>query len=220
MQFYFATPEARDWYDPIKPYAMLEYEWVVRNMPLKGQRVIDAGAHHGQYTVLFGLASERTAQITAVDPVRQNCGIVEVNCCLNRVKADVLECAVSDQVGPVRFRNATNGHIVAPTTSDGCVTVQSRLLCGLVPDPTVVKLDVEGAEFYILPDQLHRMPTVKHWIIEVHPSARRDPHKLMRLLLDREFDLHWVNRAAMRVEPYPHGTADWSTHTTVFAQAS
>jgi len=30
---FHATPEAREWYDPLKPYARLEYGWVLENVP-------------------------------------------------------------------------------------------------------------------------------------------------------------------------------------------
>jgi len=212
FRFFFATPEARDWYDPLKPYAKLEYEWVIDHIPLADQRIIDGGAHHGQYAVLFGLASAGSSRVVAVDAVESNCAITEVNLALNGLKAEIVRSAISQVDGFVNFSPESNGHIVA----NGGEPVPSRRLMSILPDATVVKLDVEGAEFWILPDAIDVMPAVRHWIVEVHPTARRDARTLTRLFEERDYRLHWVNRATGVIEKYPEA-AIWTTHTTIFA---
>jgi hypothetical protein len=52
-RFFIGTPQAEEWYDPIKPYAKLEYEWVIKNVLLRGQKIVDVGAHHGHYALVF-----------------------------------------------------------------------------------------------------------------------------------------------------------------------
>jgi len=62
LQFGFYNSEAFAWYDPLKPYTLLEYEWVRKMRDLEGITVIDAGCHHGNYSVIF-----KPAHVIAVD---------------------------------------------------------------------------------------------------------------------------------------------------------
>jgi hypothetical protein len=80
LQFRFFNQEAHDWYDPLKPYTLLEYEWVRANCKLDGETVIDAGCHHGNYSVVF-----KPAFVIAVDNVMSNCNFAKSNMALNDV---------------------------------------------------------------------------------------------------------------------------------------
>lgn len=200
------------WYDPIKPHALVEYEWVLRNVSLTGQKIIDAGAHHGQYALLFALGSGNSAAVLAVDAVESNCAITEANLSLNAARATVWHGAVGVADGTVQFTGETNGRIV----DRGAVSIRSRRLPSLMADATIVKLDVEGEEFRILPDQLTEMTAVHTWIVEVHPWKTRNPLDLIRLFSSSGFELKWINRASLAVELYP-ADADWSVHTTLIA---
>jgi FkbM family methyltransferase len=210
--FFFATPQARDWYDPLKSYARLEYDWVLKNVNLQNQKIIDAGAHHGQYTVVFAVGAEGNSEIVAVDAVDSNCDIVRVNLCLNHAKARIERCAVSISNAPVSFTPVSNGHIV----SEGGILRPAKRLPDIMPDATIVKLDIEGAEFDVLPDQIDEMRHVHTWIVEIHPYGGQNPEQLIDLLVQRDFKILWVNRDLNRVEPYPTGTV-WHSHTTIFA---
>src|SRR3990172_6392404 len=81
LDFLIATPLAREWYDPPKPYTLLEYQWVIDHIPLNGKRIIDGGCHHGHYSLL--LLSQRANWITLIDPHPPNLDIAEVNIALN-----------------------------------------------------------------------------------------------------------------------------------------
>jgi len=215
VRFLIATPEAAEWYDPIKPHALLEFEWVREHLPLENQRIIDAGSHHGLYTCFLGLASRHRSEMISIDAMSSNCALTEANAALNGVQTTIRNTAVSDKRGRVSFKDASNGHITKPG-DEGTITVESVFLTDVMQSPTIVKLDVEGAEFYILNQQLKKLKTVQHWIIEVHPSENRNPHDLMSLLKSNGLKLKWVNRGKSIVEAYPDD-ADWSLHTTVFA---
>ncbi len=211
-RFFFGTSQARLWYDPLKPYAKLEYDWVVANVPLAGQNVVDGGAHHGQYSVVFALAG---AELLAVDPYRMNCALTEVNLALNGAHARIERCAISDQAGQVHFAEQSNGSIIP----DGGIVVSAETLQSLMPDANVVKLDVEGHEYQILPASVDQMSEVHTWIIEIHPRNRPHPDELIRPMLDRGFSVEYVDRDANRVVPYQIGT-EWSIHSTVFCRKS
>jgi FkbM family methyltransferase len=210
MRFFFATAEAQRWYDPVKPYTQLEYEWIARHLDLKGETVVDVGTHHGHYSLV--LASMEPKKLICVDAVESNCAIAEANLLLNGFDPTIRHCAISTRDGKVQFTGETNGRVV----ERGVVEVVAVRLPTLAPEATVVKLDIEGEEFRVLPDQIDQMTNVHTWIIEIHPWKTRDPHKLMPILEER-FDVSWVNRATMRVEPYP-ADADWSVHSTVICR--
>jgi len=212
-RFFYATDEARQWYDPIKPHARLEYEWVLANVPLRDQRVIDCGAHHGHYAVVLGAAMRGTGTLCVADALATNCAIIEANLAINRIGVAIHCCAVTNRRGIVRFLGESNGRVV----DYNGVEVPGKRLVDLLDSPTVVKVDIEGEEFKVIPDSIDELPTVHSWIVEVHPSINRVAPQLMQAFQDRPFDLHWVNREAGCIEPYP-ADARWTTHTTVFAR--
>jgi len=85
LEFKFHNQEAADWYDPLKPYTLLEYEWVRANVKLMPQTtVIDAGCHHGNYSVVFA-----PAFVIAVDNVIACCNYAKANMDLNGMKYQV-----------------------------------------------------------------------------------------------------------------------------------
>ncbi len=210
MRFFFATPESTAWYDPVKPYTQLEYEWVAANLDLSKELVVDVGTHHGHYSLV--LASMGPKRLVCVDAVESNCAVAEVNLALNGFDPVIRHCAITTTNGKVQFTGDSNGRVV----ERGVVEVPGIRLPSLEPDATVIKLDIEGEEFKVIPDQIDEMKKAHTWIIEIHPWKTRDPHTLMPELT-RRFDVQWVNRAAMAVEPYPEN-ADWSVHSTVICR--
>lgn len=215
VQFFVGTPEAAAWYDPLKPHTRLECEWIINHLPPKNQKIIDGGAHHGLYATVFALGSGNKSDVIAVDPVLSNCDLTRVNLALNGVKARVEQCAISDADGYVSFTYETCGHVVQA----GRGRKPARRLQTILPDATVVKLDIEGAEYHVLPEQIDDMPDAHTWIVEIHPSAGKDPDLLVRAFQHRGFDTWWFNRKANRVERYPDD-ALWETRTSIIARRS
>jgi FkbM family methyltransferase len=210
--FFYGTQQAQEWYDPLKPYALLEYEWVLQNIPLEGENIADCGAHHGQYSVVLGAGAKNKCKLLAVDPIPMNCVLTEINLLLNGLNGSIEQCAITTEEGEIRFSNQSNGFI----SDRGSMVVKGKKLSTLMPDATVVKLDIEGHEFVMLPQALEELKSVHSWIIEVHPSAERNPDELAGWLLEKGFTLRWVNREKNIVEPYRPGT-QWSIHSTIFA---
>lgn len=212
FQFFIGTTLARDWYDPVKPHALAEYEWVVRNIPLEGAVIADCGCHHGHYAVVFGAMAGEKGFLHVIDPSPSNMALTRVNLALNGLSAKVGEFAVAEREGFAQFSVASNGRIVA----GGGVRVACRTLESLDPTPTVVKLDIEGAEYDVLPGALKRMGGVNAWIIEIHPLNRSHPDGLVDLLIASGYSISFVDRDSATVRPYERGLP-WPTHSTVFA---
>jgi len=211
-KFFFATQQAQDWYDPLKPYAKLEYEWVLQNIPLKNQQIIDAGAHHGQYSLVFCLGAEHSCNLVSVDPHPMNCLLTEINLLLNEAKPKIEQSAVAARSGTVHFANESNGKII----SHGGMVVNSKTLYQIMPDANIVKLDVEGAEYKIVPESIDKLAAVHTWIIEIHPQGNPHPDTIIKDFLQRDYKVSYINRDANRVEPYKLSTI-WDIHSTIFA---
>ncbi len=212
FEFFYGTSLAKEWYDPIVPFVRAELDWITHNIDLRDQKILDGGAHHGLYSVFFGVASRRSGDVVSVDPVEANCALVQVNMRLNCLQPRIQHCAISDADGSVLFSYESNGEIVSRWGQ----VKQSKRLPSIMPDATLVKLDVEGAEFLILPDQIDEMPHVKAWVVEIHPSSRRNPENLIDLFREREYELYWINRQDALVRAYSSPIA-WKEPATVFA---
>lgn len=181
LKFKFFNQEAADWYDPLKPYTLLEYEWVRENCKLDGATAIDAGCHHGNYSVVF-----KPAFVIAVDNIMSNCNIAKINLTLNDMQAQ----AIFQTLG-----------------EEGIKTNRK---------PEIYKIDIEGAEFQLLPHEIDRFPSVKTWIVEIHPG-QGDPNHIARDFAERGFELLKVDREENDVREYLVGEY-WRTHATLIAR--
>jgi hypothetical protein len=179
--FQYFNEESTDWYDPLKPYTLLEYEWVRDNCELDGETVIDAGCHHGNYAIVF-----KPAFVIAVDNVVANCNYAKSNMDLNEMEY----------------------HVLCHTLGDEGVKTNRK--------PSIYKVDIEGAEFQLFPKELKRYPSVKVWIIEIHP-AQGDPNRIAGMFADAGFELLKVCRDSLTVRPYRLGER-WPTHATLIAR--
>lgn len=206
FKFLVNSQEGRDWYDPIKPYTQLEYEWVLKNVLIDGRRVIDAGGHHGHYATIF-----KGSNLVIVEPFYHNLQTTWKNMELNGIEYRYVMGVVGKRHEMRNFYLTSNGHL---DDSSG-TTVECFKLCEVEHDANIVKLDVEGAEFEILPDQIDDLPYCDTWIIEIHP-AHGDPNDIANAFDVRGFELLKVNREKMIVEPYQYD--DWQTHATLIAR--
>lgn len=198
LQFFYGNQEAADWYDPIKPYVRLEYEWVLANVNIKGAQVLDGGAHHGHYSILF----KEAATIVCVEPVPENCALLALNLQQNGVQHARI---VPGALHPARATLIYNGAMVE------CYPPAEVL-----PEATIVKLDIEGAEYSVFPLALATMPAVRTWLVECHPT-HGDPDAIARLMWQHGMKVWKVDRARMQVIDYLAGTA-WQTHDTLIGK--
>jgi FkbM family methyltransferase len=212
LRFFYGTRQAADWYDPLRAHNRAEFEWVAAHVGGHREKIIDAGAFHGLYTLVFAKSIDPAGEVVAVDPVPSNCALIEVNLALNGARARIEQCAVSAADGEVRFSADSCGQIVG----DGGTVVRGRRLASLLPDATVVKLDIEGAEFGVLPAQIDELPAVHTWIVEIHPAQGRDGRSILRAFTERGFGLWWVDRSRADVEPFD-ADRPWTTRTSMIA---
>lgn len=207
FRFFYGTSLSRSWYDPIKPHAMAEYLWVQQNLELANQKIIDAGAHHGHYSVYF--ASMRGI-VTAVEPLPGNADLIKVNAALNQLNIKVIEAAVSDEIGEASFIPRSNGKLFAGVG----VKVPVTTLVDIEPEASVIKLDIEGAEFKILPKVIEIMSKTSVWIIEAHQRAG-SAQELATVFSNRGFTVNYLEKKSNKVMRFAPGSLINGT-TTIF----
>jgi FkbM family methyltransferase len=211
IRFFYATAQAASWYDPLKEKNRRELEWLIANIAFEGQKIIDAGAYHGLYATIFAKAAGDLGEVVAVDPVSSNRAVIEVNLAINGLRGQIESCVVSNTEGEVRFSAASCGHII----NRGGISRPSHRLRSIMPEATVVKLDIEGAEFEVVPAQIDELPAARVWIVEIHPGRGRDPTTVIDAFRMRPFDLWWGHPVRGRIEAY--AGEPWTTRTTLVA---
>ena len=120
-----------------------------------GAVVFDIGANVGFYTLLASKLVGPAGKVVAFEPVPSNVAYLRRHLALNAVdNVEVVEAAVSDLEGEVAFqegasnsvgRIAEGGNLTIPS-----VTIDALIESGRLPPPTVIKMDVEGAEYRAL----------------------------------------------------------------------
>ena len=211
IRFFYATAQAASWYDPLKEKNRRELEWLIANIDFEGQKIIDAGAYHGLYATIFAKAAGALGEVVAVDPVSSNLAVIEVNLAINGLRGRVESCAISNAEGEVGFSAYSCGHIV----DRGGIRRPSRRLRSIMPEATVVKLDIEGAEFEVVPAQIDELPAARIWIVEIHPGRGRDPLAILDTFRMRPFDLWWGHPVSGQMERY--AGEPWTTRSTLVA---
>ena len=119
-----------------------------------GDVVFDIGANVGFFTLLSSMLVGATGRVVAFEPLPRNLECLRKNLELNRVtNAVVIPAAVAETAGvgvltelpsPSLARLGTEGRTVP------LVALDELLAQGTVPSPSVMKIDVEGAESRVL----------------------------------------------------------------------
>jgi len=212
LRFFYATAQAVDWYEPLDPHLHAEFEWLQGHLHGHQETILDAGAYHGLYAMVLARAAATGSRVVAVDPVASNVAIMEANFALNGLTIDIVRAAVTDRDAPVSFTRESCGRI----TQGGALSVDGRRLPSLLPDATVVKVDIEGAEYAVLPGQIDAMARVHTWIVEIHPGFGFDPEAVIVLFRERDFSLHVLDRARAAIVPWP-ADGVWTERTSLIA---
>ncbi len=138
-----------------------------------GNVFYDIGANIGFFTVLAAQLVGRSGQVYAFEPVPENAERVRYNAKLNRFSnVTVFQKAVSANIGEGNLLlahhsgGATLSHVGTPPDLRGAMKVDLVCIDNLVEQkkmkpPTVVKVDVEGAEIDVLKGMLKTIDQYK-----------------------------------------------------------
>jgi len=170
------------------------YGVIAQSRPARGGIVWDVGAHIGFHTLGFSAIAGSSGRVVAFEPNPSNRDRLQQNLQKNpdlAARVEILSCALSDHNGQslfglsrdidsgassMSFLDSTTASTDPGTSAWDRIVVTVRTADALIqegmPHPTVMKVDVEGAELLVLrgATETIRMarPTV---IVEAH-SAR------------------------------------------------
>lgn len=173
----------------------------IRDIGLAAPRLaVDAGAHIGCFSLaLHDLFPD--ARIIALEPEQSNFKLLQQNWKLNGIGGETLPVALWKETAVVQFsRNETNdGRISTGGGKDASTeTVPARslqdILGGRLGEIGLLKMDIEGAEWDLLPDLLPILPDNCRIYLELHNSESRLPE--FHALLAR------TGRAVRKVNEY------------------
>ena len=167
---------AEEWYVPntIKPEIKFLLSFIQED-----DIIIDCGAHHGFLSVLLALYSPK-GRVIAIEALPHNSTILVQNIALNRIRnTTIIPIAVGSEENTVLFSFYHKGLIYnsngVPTTSArrGSIEVASspldNILNGVIP--TILKIDVEGAELAVLSGAIKTLAGLPILDIEIHCST-------------------------------------------------
>jgi len=144
-----------------------------------GAVVYDIGAHYGYYSLLSSVLAGEVGSVLAFEPSPHNLAFLRHHLRINHLaNVRVIEKAVADHVGVAHF-DMGGGSGIGHLSEDGKVEVQLTTLDALadeLPAPTVMKIDVEGAEMAVFQGGQktieHARPII---FLSVHsPELKRD----------------------------------------------
>lgn len=150
-------------------------EWL-KNFLYPGGTFVDVGAHIGYFTLIAADIVGPKGHVIAFEPDPRNASILTAN--VNSAGKDdmvkIVRAAVGAKSGTILFQSGHDycSRIAAEgECSETIVVVQRTLNEFDLPQGTVIKVDVEGAEVDVLQGATNHLEDKKTtWIIEAHGS--------------------------------------------------
>jgi FkbM family methyltransferase len=134
----------------------LRKQWALRQLVSPGMTVCDIGANAGFYTLALSRLVGERGRVIAFEPLPRNIKKIQCHLSLNHVTNVALnDCALSDVTGTLRFAEGESDFTGRISTAAGDLEVHSVRLDEFLekrslPDPALLKIDVEGTEDRVL----------------------------------------------------------------------
>jgi FkbM family methyltransferase len=142
-----------------------------------GAVVFDIGAHVGFYSLLSAVLSKPGGRVFAFEPFPLNAANLRRHVALNHVPVEVIEAAVADREADGRFEvgaDSYTGSLGEQGAPVRVVTIDGLCIAGKLPQPDIVKVDVEGAEALVLRGASETIRLAQPVIfVAVHGAAAR-----------------------------------------------
>jgi FkbM family methyltransferase len=173
--------------------------WYLESLPLAGEIIADVGANVGRLSQFFWEQAGPAGRLVSIEPQHENVAAIERRIAAVAASNWTVEAvAVSDHDGAVYTRVIDvpygKNSVVVADDGAGVRGVPSRRLEELVPDATVVKLDIEGHEHVILPAAVPALARVKAWALELHMVAGHPLERTLDLFRGHGFELYAAGR--------------------------
>ena len=199
-----------------------------------GDTVWDIGANVGYYTVLAARKVGPDGRVIAFEADEENLRLLTRNVRSNECEnVQIISAAVSDRIGEIAFisqRHTKGESAIAPDRDGGdartrlvkCITLDSYASDTGTGPPSVVKMDIEGAEVMALEGAVTAFVGDRgiNLFIEYNPPSiqkmGRQPKELLALIEQRGFVItQIVDETRQRVTAYSvHELASTMRHGT------
>ncbi|MGC9123280.1 MAG: FkbM family methyltransferase [Thermoplasmata archaeon] len=154
----------------------------------QGDIVIDAGANVGMFTVIASVLSGADGYVISIEPDPENLRILKKNIELNNLKnIEIIDKALYSVSGE-KIKLIQNGVMSRISFNDAKSYIAKRIEVETITfddiiinrglQPTVLKMDIEGAEKYALLGASTMMKTINYLECEIH--SREDYEVLSR----------------------------------------
>jgi FkbM family methyltransferase len=183
--------------------------WYTKEIPLSNQVVLDLGANRGDLSQFFWTAGRGSNKVISVEPLPQNYKLIEKKIKKAKAKNWLLErCAVADYAGEMPMArqhskkygwNSMNAALTPTTEADDIIAVEVKPLAAIAPEPTVIKMDIEGGEYVILDRYVADLATVNTWAVELHMLPDRPLGQVLALFTNQGFGLIAAGRDANNI---------------------
>ena len=160
-------------------YQLMDYEesmFVLKELN-KNDLFVDAGANVGHFTLLA--AGVANVEVIAVEPIKNTFLKLKKNVDLNELskRVKLFNIGLSDTIGTLHFINNMNVmNKVSNNVGENTTEVEVTTLDILLKDqnPTLIKIDVEGFEYFVLKGakKVLRKPSLKFLMIEFNNSGK------------------------------------------------
>lgn len=180
--------------------------WYSNEIPLSHQIVVDLGANRGDLSQFFWTVGKGSNTVVSVEPLPQNYKLIEKK--IKKCKANnwrIEKCAAADYSGEMSMArqhskkygwNSMNAALMHTTESDDLISVEAKPLEAIAPNPTVIKMDIEGGEYVILDRYISALTTVNTWAVELHMLPERPLGQVLSLFASHGFRLIAAGRDA------------------------
>jgi len=167
----------------------------------QGGIFIDVGAYLGIYTIRASKMVGANGKVISIEADPQNYQRLLKNLKLNKCENVItVNKALSDKHGLVKLYLSSDpdGHSLTGRSLNKIlqkyvliesITLDSLLELLNIQHVDLMKIDVEGAEFYVLLGGEKSLHKIKQLIIEVHPWMKQEMLKLLKLLYSYGFTL-------------------------------
>lgn len=140
----------------------------------KDSIALDIGGNIGTFSIV--LSTLFPGKIICVEPVPQNCKLIEMNLKNNDIKnVEVLPAAIclkDEKLSFFQCAESVSGSLIAfEQASLSAFPVQGLSVASLlkkVPRVDFIKLDCEGSEYDIVPEFLEKAPHIQYFTGEIH----------------------------------------------------
>lgn len=185
----------------------VEIDFLLDRVAEPGDRVLEAGAHHGEMMLLLAERIGQSGEMVSFEPVPLNADIVRANIALNGLedRVTLVEKAVGAATGRARITDESNAQIIGG--AEGGVDVDVTSLDDHADfRPTLLKIDVEGFEAEVLKGAQSILRSTPKLHIEVHPNPLRrfgsSLDEVLSLIGADRYDLWLHMKGASTVVPF------------------